>query len=738
LAEPQRLEARAVDSQTGVAIVFASFEATAVAHPPANLAYAINPASYSIDEVISPNPPSSGGGAVTSYSIHPALPAGLTFSASTGVISGTPTAITGTTNYTVSAANSGGSTTANLSITTIAATPPSNLIYTANPATYTKDMPISANSPSHDGGAVISYAVSPALPTGLNLNYTTGIITGTPTVLAPSATYTVSAINSGGSTTANLNLKVVPPGPTIQIQPVSASAAIGATATFSVTASGSTTLSYQWQKNDINIAGANATSYTTPPLVAGDSGAIFRVLVQDTYGTQVNSIGATLSVFRGTFTATGSMGTGRTGHTATLLPNGKVLIAAGCNNDSQALANAELYDPTTGTFTKTGSMGTGRTGHTATLLPTGKVLIVGGINHDTGRDSLTSAELYDPTTGAFTATGSMGTGRADPTATLLSNGKVLITGGIVSNDSTDSLTSTELYDPTTESFTVTGSLGAARIYHTATLLPNGKVLITGGRNYNSLGLDSAELYDPTTGSFTATGSLERGRAGHTATLLSNGKVLIVEGIGNRGLPVYPEELYDPSTGAFITPTTGGTVSSWRLDHTSTLLPNGKVLIGGGTSYAHDSLASAELYDPATGAFTANSSMGLGRSMHTATRLPNGNVLMAGGGNYNSYALASAELYDPQDSAPGFPSHSYNPSVYVFPLGVTISAITPRGTGATTWSIDPALPPGLLFDTATGVITGTPSTITASANAYQVSASNGTNVTSVYLWISVLP
>jgi len=690
LAEPQRLEARAVDTQTGVAIVFASFEATAVAHPPANLAYAINPASYTIDAVISPNTPSSGGGAVTSYSITPALSTGLTFNTSTGVISGTPTAISGITNYTVTATNSGGSTTANLSITTIAATPPSNLIYTANPATYTKDMLITANSPSHDGGAVISYAVSPALPMGLSLNTTTGIITGKPTALAPSATYIVSATNSGGSTTASLDLKVVPPGPTIQIQPFSASVAIGSTATFGVTASGSTDLSYQWQKNDNNIAGANASSYTTPQLVAGDSGTIFRVLIKDAYGTQVTSLGATLTVFRGAFSATGSMGTERLGHTATLLPNGKVLIFGGVSTDRNSFTSAELYDPTTGAFTATGSMGTGRNGHTATLLPNGKVLITGGIaiydSTDSSTDSLTSAELYDPITGTFTATGSMGTGRID---------------------------------------------------HTATLLPNGKVLIAAGENYNFKGLATAELYDPATGAFTATGSMEWGRTCHAATLLSNGKVLIVEGIGDRGLPIYFGELYDPTTGAFTT--ADGTVKTWRFQHTSTLLPNGKVLNGGGSSYAHHALASNDLYDPATEVFTAECSMGEERYGHTATLMPSGNVLIAGGGgNDSTYALASAELYDPQDSAPGFPSYSYNPSVSVFHLGVTISAITPSGTGANIWSIDPALPSGLHFDTATGVITGTPLTTTSLANAYRVSASNGTNATPVYLWISVLP
>jgi len=329
----------------------------------------------------------------------------------------------------------------------------------------------------------------------------------------------------------------------------------------------------------------------------------------------------------GTFTATGSMNTARESHTAILLPNGKVLITGGDDNtvNSTTLNSAELYDPATVTFSPTGSMNTPRKSHTATLLPNGKVLCTGGYNGS----YLNSAELYDPATGTFTATGSMATVHSMHTATLLPNGRVLITAG-------EFMVSAELYDPLTGNFGATGSISTPRYAHTATLLPNGKLLIAGGGS----GTISAELYDPATGNFSATGSMTEARSDHTATLLMNGKVLIAGGFLTNSA-----ELYDPATGSF-SPT--GSMTTVRRSHTATLLSDGKVLISGGSTgdtYGIGHLNSAELYDPATGSFSATGSMAITRVYHTATVLPNGKVLIAGGTSGNYY-LNSAELYDP--------------------------------------------------------------------------------------------
>jgi len=173
-------------------------------------------------------------------------------------------------------------------------------------------------------------------------------------------------------------------------------------------------------------------------------------------------------------------------------------------------------------------MSQGRSVQTATALDDGRVLLVGGYFQDI---PITSVDLYDPQTEAFTATGPMATARGFDTATRLDDGRVLIAGGNPGNwDFTGPLiASAELYDPTTGTFSLTGSMTTARDFHVATLLRDGRVLVTGGSRY---GMDSAsgqfltaaEIYDPKTGTFSVTGSMKTPRASHTATLLSDGRL----------------------------------------------------------------------------------------------------------------------------------------------------------------------------------------------------------------------
>jgi len=339
------------------------------------------------------------------------------------------------------------------------------------------------------------------------------------------------------------------------------------------------------------------------------------------------------------FTTSGSLNTGRLLHTATLLNNGLVLIAGGSLGGSTgAFASAELYDPATGTFTATGSMNTGRQYHTATLLNNGLVLIAGGFGPSGA--PLASAELYNPATGTFTATGSMTTARYSHTATLLPNGTVLI-AGLGTNIA---VASAEIYNPATGTFTATGGLNTARYRHTATLQSNGLVLIAGGVGFFAF-LPGAVLYNPATGTFTATGSLNTARSFHTATLLNNGLVLIAGGADASGVPLASAELYDPATGTF---TATGSLNTARVYNTATLLNNGLVLIAGGfggniNSGSGVHLASAELYNPATGTFTAAGSLNIARYVHTATLLPTGKVLVAGG-VANTGPQATSELY----------------------------------------------------------------------------------------------
>ncbi len=321
------------------------------------------------------------------------------------------------------------------------------------------------------------------------------------------------------------------------------------------------------------------------------------------------------------FTGTGSMTIARSSHAATLLLSGKLLVTGGGNGTADA--TAELYDPASGTFSSTkGSMTEARSGHTATLLKLsnaaaasyGKVLIVGSLD--------TSAELYDPASSTFAATGSMHPARTAPTATLLNTDKVLIVGG---NTTSGDLTA-ELYDPATGTFADTGSTAILRSGHTATLLADGRALIAGGA-----GTDTAELYDPTHGTFSPTaGTMTEFRSGHTATLLEaadgvqNGDVLISGADGSA-------ELYEPSTQTF---TRVGSVPGLRAAyaHTASLRSDGTVLVAGGINrlWRGVSTSAAALFAPESDGFTATGSLNTSRHDHTATVLSDGSVLVVGG------------------------------------------------------------------------------------------------------------
>jgi WD40 repeat protein len=276
------------------------------------------------------------------------------------------------------------------------------------------------------------------------------------------------------------------------------------------------------------------------------------------------------------------------------------------------------------------------------LLRNGKVLVVGG-------DSSASAELYDPVIGSWNFTGSLNIPLGGHTATLLHNGKVLVVGDF--NDRA------ELYDPATETWTVTGALNAGpRPDHTATLLPDGQVLVVAGGDLDIGGniLDTAELYDPSSGMWRIAGSLNTGRIGHTTTLLPDGMVLVAGGWGavTRG-PNFAQfgvlsgaELYEPATGtSFVTLD----LNTPRMGHTATGLLNGKVLVAGGdTKFFGGQTNGAELYDRATGTWTITGNLSTVRSAHTATLLPDGKVLFAGGhvGSFPFTNISNSELYDP--------------------------------------------------------------------------------------------
>jgi cysteine-rich repeat protein len=334
----------------------------------------------------------------------------------------------------------------------------------------------------------------------------------------------------------------------------------------------------------------------------------------------------------GRWLSTGSLALPRMLHTATLLDDGRVLVAGGFN------VTSELYDPKTRTWSTTGNnLGTHRY-HTATKLKDaeGRVLIAGG----TSRTTFT-AELYSPALGAWTVAGVLNEQRFHHTAVLLPDGKVLVAGGSPSESNGGALASAELYDPATNTWSFTGGLNVARREHAMTLLPDGKVLVTGGSDAADGLLSSAELYDPATGTWTLAASMRTARLSHTATSLGNGKVLVVGGSERDPVSAASAELYDPATGTWTT--TGGMTSPRRW-HTANVLRDGRVLVAGGYHDYTGIQFAAELYDPATGTWSTTEAMRTDRYKHATTVLGDGTVLSMGG--VSNSDNAAAEYFDP--------------------------------------------------------------------------------------------
>ena len=328
--------------------------------------------------------------------------------------------------------------------------------------------------------------------------------------------------------------------------------------------------------------------------------------------------------------ATGNMNEVRFGETATLLRNGNVLVVGGRSNwggHGVALASAELFDPSTGRWTLTGSMLEARQEHAAILLANGKVLVLGGNASGGGIPRvLFTAELFDPSTGTWTKTGRVPLRVLDATATLLPDGKVLVLGGRTSN-ADDPVRGAEIYDPVSEAWTETTSMDVGRQGHTATLLGDGRVLVVGGGCCDQPARASAEVYDPESATWVRTGGLSSPRLYHAAVLLADGQVLVYGG-DNRSdhPPVTTAELYDPATGVWVT--TGSPRNAGSFEAQGAVHGQG-VRLADGRIFAAAYAAAGEMYDPARGSWSTVGGLSGDAYLyvHTSTLLVDGRVLV---------------------------------------------------------------------------------------------------------------
>lgn len=592
----------------------------------------------------------SGGTGARSWSIAAGtLPPGLTLSPTTGQVTGTPLTA-GTFLFTLRVTDTGSPVqddTQEMSIRIGSAPPLAST--TATVPTASAGTPYSFTPTVTGGTGVRTFTFYGALPPGLTANPADGMISGTATTPGTYAGYFVVQDSSSPPQYIQIPISIAvsstvalfvsqPTGGTsgqalagvvVRVQNSSGTGIAGVPVTLTA---------------EPNPGGGTVGGTTTVPTGPTGNAAFSNVqITRGGYGYRlIASAGANGTAVSNSFPVAGfspatNLLSARRSHTATSLGNGDVLLVGGYIRPGGVdvpLGTAELYraTPSSTIASATGSMLSPRGWHTATLLGDGRVLIAGGDAASAGPSALSSVEVYNPATGTFSPTGAMGTARRFHTATRLPDGRVLVTGG--RNLSDLSLTSAEIYNPATGSFLPTaGSMAVARDQHTAVLLPTGKVLIAGGRS-NAVVNNTAELFDPLTGTFAPAGTMTVARAFHTATLLNDSRVLLTGG-NNGAVATNTAELYDSATGVF---SGTGSMAVARDTHAAMLMPNGKVLIAGGPL--------AEVFNPSTGIFTASDSVPMtSRTLVTLAMLPTGTVVATGGVSGVSY-VNTVEQYSP--------------------------------------------------------------------------------------------
>jgi Bacterial Ig-like domain (group 2)/Kelch motif/Galactose oxidase, central domain len=478
---------------------------------------------------------------------------------------------------------------------------------------------------------------SPAVATLSAAGLAQTLALGSTTVTATSGSVSNSTLFSV-TAAVPVSLSVTPnplrSGVGITLQPT-------ATATYSDGTTADVTHLATWTSSEPSVASIDPLTGLITGVSLGSSA------IESTVGSLTETV--PLALVTNEWSPGGNLLDARIYHTATLLPSGKVLVIGG--GSELTARTAELYDPVKRTWSPAGNLLRARRGHTATLLPSGRVLVTGGLvtPPPDGTNNIpptTEVDIYDPLSNNWSRGPDLLQERNRHTATLLADGKVLVAGG-ADMSHPNATASAELYDPSTNTWSPAGSMMTARSDCTATLLANGMVLVVGGLTddpaadlYNPPSTPTAELYNPATNTWMTTTSLTYPRSQHTATLLPNGTVLVAGGYASRQFPAVAE-IYDPVSGTW---SQAGSMVRPRVGHSATLLPNGRVLFVAGSLLTDSKLTDVETYDPPSSTWSAAPSLSTGRDRHTATLLPNGVVLVTGGSRGGGLMTASTELY----------------------------------------------------------------------------------------------
>ena len=713
-----------------------------VVQAPSALVYLTPTATYTKGVPISTNSPSSGGGAVTAYSVSPALPAGLAMNAATGGISGTPTAIAPAATYSVTASNAGGSTSAALNIT-INDAAPSGLAYPANPAIYTKDMPIAASAPTHGGGAVIGYTVSPALPAGLSLDSNSGVISGTPTVLSPTTIYTVVATNSGGAASTTLSLTVNDAPPVALVYSTSTaiytkSTAIaantpthggGAVLGYAVTPALPAGLNLDPSSGVISGTPTVVSPATTYTVVATNSGgaasATLNLTVKDVAPSGLVYSTNPASYLKGTpipsNTPSNSGGTPVSYSITPSLPAGLALNAATGVITGQPSGTSPL---TSYTVTATNTSGTTTVSLSITV-------------NDAAPSSLTYASNPAVYLKAVPITANSPSNLGG-TATAYAVNPAL-PAGLSQNTSTGLITGTPTAMTATATYTVTASntLGStqANLSLTVNDTPPSNLLYgamtatytkgtpiaantpssAGGTvvSYSvSPTLPAGLNLNTTTGVLSGTPSTPVAQATYIVTATNSGGsttanlAITVKDVAPTNL-LYTTSTAQYTKGTAIVPNfpsnLGGTVVSYAV---SPALPAGLSL------------------STVTGMISGTPTTITATATYTVTATNTGGTASVG--------LAITI----NDIAPTNLTYSANPATYVKGSAITANQPSHLGGNPTGYSVSPALPAGLSLSSTTGIISGTPTSGLVSTS-FLVSASNPSGSTSVSLNLTVI-